>query len=103
VPTAVLRERCSGQGLDRDNTDKALNRAIQLLVDEGRIDIKEPERLAPPGDRRGQRKVRLTAGPAAPAPEPEAPTARTQQIANLISRHPVTEAEAEFIRALLRK
>lgn len=34
-------------------------------------------------------------------PEPEAPTRRTQMIADLIGRHPLTEAEAEAIRALL--
>ena len=55
------------------------------------------------GDRAGQRKVRLIAGSAESAPQPklESPTRRTREIADLIRRHPLTEAEAEFIRALL--
>jgi hypothetical protein len=104
VGTDIIRERCgrSRPTWDPADRNRAVNEAIQLLAAEGRIEI-EPKIPVRVGDRAGQRKVRLTAGSVEPAPQPklEAPTGRTREIADVIRRHPLTEAEAEFIHALL--
>lgn len=63
-----LRKRCishytdwSGRGID-----KTINDAIDRLHAEGKIEIREPNKQAPPWDPRSERRVRLIAGPVEP-------------------------------------
>lgn len=69
VLTAKIRQQCwrhYSRYMDGRRIDNALDDAIRSLADEGKIEIREPERLARPGDRAGQRKVRLAAGSVKP-------------------------------------